>query len=198
MTWVTIPWCKCHVLLTHTYTEYLEWYQWEFSPDCLLEVCQTVSAPWHVQLLVQWTLVQLLTSRMLKKHWNVKNEQSEDCSLISTLTRTDLKSFLTSWLFMMTPLLRLAWLQSSVPPKITLMNRLFERWNRLPQPVSNSNLHSCMRNEQWIFYDNLSVFGQIKKYLNKENYLKVFSSNSRKLSFHNYLVCEFTYAGIQR
>ena len=31
----------------------------------------------------------------------------------------------------------------------------------------NSNLHSCMRNEQWIFYDNLSVFGQIKKYLNK-------------------------------
>ena len=31
----------------------------------------------------------------------------------------------------------------------------------------NSNLHSCMRNEQWIFYDNLSVFGQIKKYMNK-------------------------------
>ena len=26
--------------------------------------------------------------------------------------------------------------------------------------MSNSNRHSCMRNEQWIFYKNVSVFGQ--------------------------------------
>ena len=29
----------------------------------------------------------------------------------------------------------------------------------------NSNLHSCMCNEQWIFYENLSVFGGIEKSL---------------------------------
>ena len=37
------------------------------------------------------------------------------------------------------------------------------------QPVSNSNLHSCMRNEQWIFDDNFSVFGLIGKSLDREN-----------------------------
>ena len=29
----------------------------------------------------------------------------------------------------------------------------------------NSNLHSCMRNELWIFYEVPSVFGQIEKSL---------------------------------
>ena len=33
----------------------------------------------------------------------------------------------------------------------------------------NSNLHSCIRNQQWVFYDNFSVFGQIKKSLNGQN-----------------------------
>ena len=37
------------------------------------------------------------------------------------------------------------------------------------QPVSNSNLRSCMRNEQGIFDDNFSVFGLIGKSLNWEN-----------------------------
>ena len=28
--------------------------------------------------------------------------------------------------------------------------------------MSNSSRHSCIRNKQWIFYDNFSVFGQIE------------------------------------
>ena len=52
--------------------------------------------------------------------------------------------------------------RSSVPPKILLINWLFEKWihESFPLIVSNSNRHSCMRNELWIFYENFSVFGR--------------------------------------
>ena len=37
------------------------------------------------------------------------------------------------------------------------------------QPVSNSSPHSCMCNEQWIFYNNYAVIGQIRKSFNGQN-----------------------------
>ena len=55
--------------------------------------------------------------------------------------------------------------RSSVPPEIVLMNQLFEIWIHylLLQPVSNSNRHSWMHNEQWIFEDNSwKIFEWIK------------------------------------
>ena len=38
---------------------------------------------------------------------------------------------------------------------------------KLPQPVYmyNTNLRSCMCNEQWIFYNDFSALGQIEKSL---------------------------------
>ena len=41
--------------------------------------------------------------------------------------------------------------------------------NPLVVPVTGVKFkrHFCMRNEQWIFYQNFSLFGQIKKSLNR-------------------------------
>ena len=35
-------------------------------------------------------------------------------------------------------------------------------FEKFPYDVSNSNQNSCMCNEQWIFYENFSVFGKIE------------------------------------
>ena len=59
--------------------------------------------------------------------------------------------------------------RSSAPPKIPLMNLLFEGWVGWQLWNSDSSLHSCMRNEQWIIYENLSVLGQIENLWMNEN-----------------------------
>ena len=63
----------------------------------------------------------------------------------------------------------------------------------------NSNLHSCMCNEQWIFYENLSVFGGIEKSLSGCNCFEDIYIKFKKtelveiiILFHNYLALEFT------
>ena len=58
--------------------------------------------------------------------------------------------------------------------------------------MSNSNRHSCMCNEQWIFFRQFLCIWSDWKSLNE------FTSNSGKLSgkkFHNCLACEFTAQG---
>ena len=41
--------------------------------------------------------------------------------------------------------------RSSIPPKIQLMNLLFESWVRWQLQISDSSLHSCKHHEQWIY-----------------------------------------------
>ena len=49
--------------------------------------------------------------------------------------------------------------------------------------VPNSKRHFCMRNEQRIFYENFSVFGQIENLRMNNIALKTFTSNSEKRSW---------------
>ena len=63
-------------------------------------------------------------------------------------------------------------------PRIPLMNHYL-----LPQPVSFLQFHSCMCNEQSIFLDDFSEFGQIEKSLNGQNCFEDITSNSRKPSW---------------
>ena len=50
----------------------------------------------------------------------------------------------------------------------------------LPQPVSSWNLHSCLHNEQKIFHNNLSVFGQIEKSFDGLNFFEDISIKLKK------------------
>ena len=62
---------------------------------------------------------------------------------------------------------------SSITPKIPLM-KIIWKMNSLVVATTNSNLHSSMCNEKWIFHNDFSVFIHIEKSL------KTFTSNSRK------------------
>ena len=57
------------------------------------------------------------------------------------------------------------------------------------QPVSNSSLHSCIHNEQRIFYNNFSVFGQIRKTLNGQNCFEDIAIKYRKTEVNSRPLC---------
>ena len=62
----------------------------------------------------------------------------------------------------------------------------------LLQLVSNSNLHSCVHNDQWIFMITSLYFGAVEISLNDT--LKTFTSEFMitKSELHDYFACEFT------
>ena len=104
--------------------------------------------------------------------WN--ELETQRISSVDSKVRTNLQDFHSgSEGLMLGNLLRLLYLYISLDlqsrqvkctSKIPLKNWLFEKVSLVVVPVttvvSNSNWHSCMRNEMWIFYENFSVSGQ--------------------------------------
>lgn len=86
-----------------------------------------------------------------------------------------------------------AW--SSILSRIPLMNLLFKSWilSLLLRLVSNSNLHSCMHNDHWIFMIT-SLYLVRLKFHGRNDTLKTFTSEFMitKSELHNYFACEFT------
>ena len=94
-------------------------------------------------------------------------------------------------------------LQSSQVPlsKILLTNWLYyKKWVHYSTPklLSNSNLHSCMRNKQWIFYNNLSLFDHITNlWIVKMIALKAFTSIWGNRASRNFITASRVYSRMQ-
>ena len=94
-------------------------------------------------------------------------------------------------------------LKSSQVPlsKILLTNWLYyKKWVHYSTPklLSNSNLHSCMRNKQWIFYNNLSLFDQITNlWIVKMITLKAFTPIWGNRASRNFITASRVYSRMQ-
>ena len=65
--------------------------------------------------------------------------------------------------------------------QIKLHPTRFFSWPGYSSFHKNSNRYSCMRNEQWLFYEIFSVFGQIKNLWTDKIASKTSTPNSGKL-----------------